>query len=86
MNNLGTIINHQSNLVEMAVRFQVDEDVFVEKCGKDRWCVVIFSSVLDRNLVRHYASLPSNTTEEFINNTQFTLEEALQLADRYSKL
>ncbi len=70
-------------MLARAVRFQVGEDVFVEKRGEDPWCVTVFSTVLDRDLQRHYEPMPSSRTDEFVAATRFSLSEAMAIADRY---
>ena len=77
-------ISEMELLLERAVRFQVDEDVYVEKRGEDAWCVSVYGgAVLDRDLQRHREPMPSNRTDEFIAATRFTLSEAMSIADRY---
>jgi hypothetical protein len=71
-------------MLARAVRFQVGEDVFVEKRGEDAWCVNVFGgTVLDRDLQRHYEPMPSSRTDEFVAATRFSLSEAMAIADRY---
>ena len=70
-------------MLARAVRFQVGEDVYVEKRGEDAWCVTVFSTVLDRDLQRHYEPMPSSRTDEFVAATRFSLLEAMAIADRY---
>ena len=71
-------------MLKLATRFQLEEDVSIEKRGASSWCVkVIDTSVLDRNLNRLHESMPSNRTQEFIDSTRFTLDEAFQLATAY---
>ena len=77
-------ISEMELLLERAVRFQVDEDVYVEKRGEDAWCVSVYGgAVLDRDLQRHYEPMPRYRTDEFIAATRFTLSEAMSIADRY---
>ncbi len=67
-----------------ATRFEIAEDVTIEKRGKDLWCVVVFGgTVLDSDLNRHYEPMPSSRTEEFIAATRFSLEDAYSVAKRY---
>ena len=71
-------------MLARAVRFQMGEDVYVEKRGEDAWCVNVFGgTVLDRDLQGHYEPMPSNRTDEFIAATRFSLSEAMAIADRY---
>jgi hypothetical protein len=72
-------------MLEMATRFNLTEDIVVEKRGDNKWCVSIFGSVLDKDLIRHHEPPPSWRTEEFIQNTRFTLTEAFALAKRYKE-
>lgn len=68
----------------MATSFQVAEDLTIEKRGESTWCVKYFgSTVLDRELERHYEPMPSGRTEEFIAATRFTLDEAFEIASAY---
>lgn len=77
-------ISEMELLLERAVRFQVGEDVYVEKRGEDAWCVsVCGGTVLDRDLQRHREPMPSNRTDEFVAATRFSLSEAMSIADRY---
>jgi hypothetical protein len=71
--------------LSMATRFKFDEDadVTIEKRGKDTWCVSVFGSVLDRELNRHYEPMPSNRTDEFVEMTRFSLDEAFNIANDY---
>lgn len=72
------------DLLQYATRFEIAEDVMIEKRGKDKWCVQVFGgTVLDKDLSRHYEPSPSNRTEEFIAATRFTLEDAYNLARKY---
>jgi len=73
-------------MLARAVRFQIGEDVFVEKRGENRWCVSVFGTVVDRELQRHYEPMPSSRTEEFIAATRFDLNEAFDIAQRFDKL
>jgi hypothetical protein len=71
-------------MLARAVRFLVDEDIYVEKRGEDSWCVSVFGgTVLDRDLQRYYEPMPSNRTDEFIAATRFTLTEAFEIAQLY---
>jgi hypothetical protein len=73
-------------MLKMATRFQIAEDIAIEKRGKDLWCVSVFGgTVLDRELQRHYEPMPSSRTEEFIAATRFDLEEAFSIARRYNE-
>ena len=77
----------EQEMLARAVRFQVSEDVYVEKRGEDAWCVSAFGgTVVDRDLQRHYEPMSSNRTEEFIAATRFSLVEAFDIAERYDKL
>jgi hypothetical protein len=82
--HLQAEISEMELLLERAVRFQVGEDVYVEKRGEDAWCVSVFGgTVLDRDLQRHCEPMPSNRTDEFVTATRFSLSEAMSIADRY---
>lgn len=70
-----------------ATRFEIAEDIVIERRGEDLWCVLVFGgTVLDGDLNRHYEPMPSNRTEEFIAATRFSLEDAFSIAKRYEKL
>jgi len=87
INKLGNEIDKLESMLNRAVRFQVGEDVYVEKRGENAWCVSAFGgTVVDRDLQRHYEPMPSNRTEEFIAATRFSLEEAFDIAQRFDKL
>lgn len=73
----------EQEMLNYAICFQIDEDVFVEKRGDDKYCVMVFASVLDRDLNRHYEPMPSSRTDEFINNTRFSLNDAFIIAKKY---
>jgi hypothetical protein len=75
----------KDEMLNLATCFKIHEDITVEKRGKDTWCVSIFGSVLDKDLIRHHEPPPSWRTEEFIQNTRFTLTEAFALAKRYNE-
>ena len=82
--HLQAEISEMELLLERAVRFQVGEDVYVEKRGEDAWCVSVFGgTVLDRDLQRRREPMPSNRTDEFVAATRFSLSEAMSIADRY---
>lgn len=67
-----------------ATRFEIAEDITIEKRGNDLWCVTVFGgTVLNRNLERLYEPMPGNRTDEFIAATRFTLEDAFTIAKRY---
>ena len=69
-----------------ATRFEIAEDIVIERRGEDLWCVLVFGgTVLDGDLNRHYEPLPSGRTAEFIAATRFTLEDAYTIAKRYEK-
>jgi len=70
-----------------ATRFEIAEDITIEKRGQDLWCVVVFGgTVLDSDLNRHYEPMPSSRTEEFVAATRFSLKDAFSIAKRYEKL
>ena len=82
--HLQAEISEMELLLERAVRFQVGEDVYVEKRGEDAWCVSVFGgTVLDRDLQRRREPMPSYRTDEFVAATRFSLSEAMSIADRY---
>lgn len=73
-------------LSQYATRFQIAEDIAIERRGEGKWCVQVFGgTVLDRDLNRHYEPMPSSRTEEFIAATRFTLEDAYTIAKRYEE-
>lgn len=74
---------NEQEMLSLAVCFQIDEDIFVEKRGNGKWCVKVFASVLDRDLNRHHEPLPSSMTDELINKTRFSLEESFSLTKKY---
>jgi hypothetical protein len=71
-------------MLKMATRFQIAEDIAIEKRGENRWCVSVLGTVVDRELQRHYEPMPSSRTEEFIAATRFDLDEAFEIARRYN--
>lgn len=86
-NKLAKVQKVAEILSSYATRFEIAEDITIEKRGEDLWCVSVFGkTVLDRGLNRHYEPLPSKRTEEFIAATQFSLEDAYTIAKRYEKL
>lgn len=86
INKLGSEIDKLESMLKMATRFQIAEDIAIEKRGENRWCVVVFGgTVIDRDLNRHYEPMPSSRTEEFIAATRFDLEEAFSIAKRYDE-
>lgn len=72
-------------LLSKAVKFEISktEDIFIEKRGENSWCVSMYGTVIDRHLERHYEPSPSNRTQEFIDRTRFSLDEAFEIAYRY---
>lgn len=86
INDLGNEIDKLESMLKLAVRFQIGEDVYVEKRGENAWCVSVFGgTVVDRDLKRHYEPMPSSRTEEFIAATRFNLNEAFEIAKRYNE-
>jgi hypothetical protein len=73
----------EQEMLARATRFQLAEDIAVEKRGVNSWCVSVFRTVVDRDLKRRYEPSPSNRTDEFIAATRFNLEEAFDIAQRY---
>lgn len=71
-------------LLEFATRFELTDEVALQKRGNNRWAVNVFGgSVLDKDMNRHYEPMPSSRTEEFISATRFSLEDAYTLARKY---
>jgi hypothetical protein len=86
MQNMASVIDDLEARMVTAVRFQIAEDVFIEKRGEGKWCVQAFGgTVVDRDLNRHYEPMPSSRTEEFIAATRFTLDEAFDIARKYNQ-
>jgi hypothetical protein len=74
-------------MLAMAVSFKIAEELYVEKRGENSYCVSVFgSTVIDRDLKRHYEPMPTNRTEEFIAATRFTLAQAFDIARRYKEI
>jgi len=74
-------------MLAMATRFQIAEDIAIEKRGEGKWCVRAFgNTVVDRDLNRQYEPMPSSRTEEFIAATRFNLDEAFDIARRYNQV
>ena len=73
-------------LSRYATRFEIAEDIAIERRGENLWCVTVFGgTVLDRDLNRHYEPSPSNRTDEFIAATRFDLDQAYSIAKRYEE-
>ena len=73
-------------MLNMATCFQISEDINIEKRGETKWCVKYFgNSVVNRDLNRQYEPMPSSRTEEFIEATRFSLEEAFEIANAYQE-
>ena len=73
-------------MLAMATRFQIAEDIAIEKRGEGKWCVQAFGgTVVDRDLNRHYEPMPSSRTEEFIAATRFSLDEAFDIAKKFNE-
>ena len=86
MQNMAKDYDNLEAKVAAAVRFQIAEDVFVEKRGEGKWCVQAFGgTVVDRELNRHYEPMPSSRTEEFIAATRFSLDEAFDIAKKFNE-
>jgi hypothetical protein len=76
----------QEEMLKLATRFDLGDDVTIEKRGRDKWCVKVFeTTVLDKGLHRIFEAMPSSRTQEFIDSTRFTLDEAFEIATRYMK-
>jgi hypothetical protein len=84
MQNMASTIDDLEARFELATRFQIAEDIAIEKRGENRWCVSVLGTVVDRELQRHYEPMPSSRTEEFIAATRFDLDEAFEIARRYN--
>lgn len=74
----------EKEMLNMATCFQISEDLTIEKRGENKWCVKVFGfTVVNRNLERLGEPMPSNRTDEFIEATRFSLEEAFEIAQAY---
>ena len=85
MQNMASTIETLEAHLALATRFEIAEDIAIEKRGENRWCVSVLGTVVDRDLQRHYEPMPSSRTEEFIAATRFDLDEAFEIAQRYNK-
>jgi len=86
MQDMASTIETLEAQLALATRFEIAEDIAIEKRGENRWCVTVFGgTVLDRDLTRHYEPSPSNRTEEFIAATCFNLDEAYSIAKRFEE-
>lgn len=78
-----------ADILKFATQFSITDDVMIERRSRTpwgkSWCVSVFGTVLDKNLNRHYEPMSSNRTDEFIEMTRFTLDEAFLLAVKYVK-
>ncbi len=75
-----------NEMLKLATRFDLGDDVTIEKRGQDKWCVKVFeTTVLDKGLHRIFEAMPSSRTPEFIASTRFSLDEAFEIATRYMK-
>lgn len=71
-------------LLDLAVKFRLDPDICVEKRGEGQWAVTTPSGCcVNTDLRQEYEPLPSNRSAEMLARTRFSLEDALDLADRY---
>lgn len=66
--------------------FDTSRDVRVESRGAGLWAIIDCGKVLNKDNELEYESLPSNRTDEFIERTRFTLDEALNRAAAFLKL
>lgn len=86
IHSLADQISDLESKMQKATRFDLGDDVTIEKRGQDKWCVKVFeTTVLDKGLHRIFEAMPSSRTPEFISSTRFTLEEAFEIATRYMK-
>lgn len=61
-------------------------DVYVEWRSKDRWAVVDrFKACYNREGKRDYEPQPSSRDEDFLKEYRFSLEEAVEIAQRVAK-
>lgn len=73
------------DLLALAVKFRVAEDLYVEKRGAEQWAVTTASGCcVGKDLRAVYEPLPSHRSEEFLERCRFTLDEALNLAERFA--
>ena len=73
------------DLLALAVKFRVAEDLYVEKRGAEQWAVTTASGCcVSTDLRSVYEPLPSNRSEEFMEKCRFTLDEALDIAERFA--
>ncbi len=71
-------------MLKYATCFSINEIIKIEKRNDDKWAIVVFeTSVIDKNLKRHYEPLPSQRTKEFNSLTRFSLKEAFDIANQY---
>jgi hypothetical protein len=77
------------DLLSRAVKFEIDEEreVYVtarkQRDGSKLWVVERLGLVLNSDCEFEYEPMPSSRTDDFIARTRFSLEQALQLAERY---
>lgn len=71
-------------LLAMATRFQLTDDIAVERRGDGVWAVTTSTrSCVNTYLEREFEPMPSWRDEDFIARTRFNFEDAFALADRY---
>ena len=59
-----------------------EESIIVESRGEIAWAITEGFSVLNRDGLWEYEPLPSNCSDEFIERTRFTFEEAMERAQK----
>jgi len=60
-------------------------DVHVRLNDEGKWLVSYFNHNYDKDLNDQYENRPDEITEEFIDKFRFTLEEAIEVAERLSR-
>lgn len=69
-------------------RFGSDTDaknhcaIYISYRGNDRWVVTDKTEIVSRSGNWMFNHSPSNCSDEFINETRFTLEEALRIGEQ----
>ena len=65
---------------ELATEFRLNDDLLIKWRGHDRWAITDrFQNVMLRNGEWEHEPMPSNRSEEFLERTRFTLDEAFEI-------
>lgn len=71
-------------VVSKAESFRLGRYLTVQRRGNDRWAVATVGMVVNPDLEEEYEMNPSSRTDEFIERTRYSLDEAFSIAKAFA--